>query len=166
MGGFTGVILANARLDIVLHDTYFVVAHFHYVLSIGAVFGIFLGFIMIFNSIRGFNLNQIMLKIHFWLTFLSVNLTFFPQHFLGYSGIPRRYMDYSDCFILYNVISSFGSLVSFIRVFLLFFLILQALLVKQPNSILMFSRAHIESHEDVYTVVSSHTNIHSKPIFI
>jgi heme/copper-type cytochrome/quinol oxidase subunit 1 len=112
VGGLTGVVLANSGINAILHDTYYVVAHFHYVLSMGAVFAIFAGWYYWIGKITGLQYPEVLGQIHFWLFFFGVNLTFFPMHFLGLAGMPRRIPDYPDAFAGWNAVASFGSYVS------------------------------------------------------
>jgi len=112
IGGVTGVACSNCGLDIALHDTYFVVAHFHYVLSMGVVFGVFAGFYYWFPKMTGLMYSEALARVHFWTMFLGVNVTFFPMHFLGLSGMPRRIPDYPDAMAGWNAVASYGSMIS------------------------------------------------------
>ncbi len=131
VGGVTGVVLANAGVDRSLHDTYYVVAHFHYVLSLGAVFAIFAGWYYWFPKMFGYTYSEGIAKLHFWVTFIGVNMVFFPQHFLGLAGMPRRYIDYPEVFAGWNQISSYGSYLSALGVLIFLYGVFHAFARKQ-----------------------------------
>ncbi len=126
IGGVTGVVLANAGIDYSLHDTYYVIAHFHYVLSLGAVFAIFAGFYYWFEKMWGVKYNEVLGAIHFWFMFVGVNVIFFPQHFLGLQGMPRRYIDYPAAFEHWNTISTYGYMITLVGMGFFFLLLLEA----------------------------------------
>jgi heme/copper-type cytochrome/quinol oxidase subunit 1/heme/copper-type cytochrome/quinol oxidase subunit 2 len=135
LGGVTGVILSNAGLDIALHDTYYVVAHFHYVLSMGAVFAIFAGFYYWFEKMWGITYNEFLGKLHFTLFFIGVNITFFPMHFLGLAGMPRRIAEYSHAFYAWNYVASIGALISTVATVIFLIMIFEAFWFKRPIKI-------------------------------
>ena len=144
LGGVTGVVLANSGIDVALHDTYYVVAHFHYVLSMGAVFSIFGGIYYWFNKITGVEYSEVLAQIHFWVFFLGVNITFFPMHWLGVAGMPRRIPDYPDAFYTFNKIASWGSEIS-------------------AFSLIIFLGVLIEAFYTKSSIKKSKTLIHTNP---
>ncbi len=133
VGGVTGVVLANAGIDQIVHNTYYVVAHFHYVLSLGAVFSIFAGFYYWIGKMSGHPYPEFWGKVHFWLTFIGVNLTFFPMHFLGLSGMPRRYPDYPEAFAGWNFVASIGAFISFVAFLVFLYVVFRTLTSKETE---------------------------------
>jgi cytochrome c oxidase subunit 1 len=131
LGGVTGVVLANAGIDNAMHDTYYVVAHFHYVLSMGAVFAIFAAWYYWFPKMTGYMYSEFWGKAHFWVTFVGVNILFFPQHFLGLAGMPRRIPDYPDAYAGWNEISSYGSYIAGVGVLVFLFGVVEAFMAKR-----------------------------------
>jgi len=163
IGGLTGVVLSNASIDIALHDTYYIVAHFHYVLSIGAVFALFSAVYYYLPKITGLVADERLGRLHFWLIIIGVNLTFFPQHFVGLNGIPRRIPDYADAFTPWNIISSLGSLVSVVSV-IVFIYILYILFTTPTNAVAdhwivpsVFSPQAPVTENNTVTTVSVHS---------
>jgi cytochrome c oxidase subunit 1 len=132
IGGVTGVVLANAGLDVALHNTYYVIAHFHYVLSLGSVFAMFAGFYYWIGKMSGRQYNETLGKVHFWTTFIGVNLTFFPMHFLGLAGMPRRIPDYPEAFAPWNFVASVGAYISYASTLLFVIIVIQTLRAGRP----------------------------------
>jgi len=145
VGGLTGIVLSNSSLDIVLHDTYYVVAHFHYVLRIGAVFALIGAFVNWYPLITGLTINPKWLKVQFLIIFVGVNLTFFPIHFLGLSGIPRRYSDYPDRFLFWNIVARIGSIISIISIIFFLFILWESIVRHRPA----VSRNHINTSLEI-----------------
>jgi cytochrome c oxidase subunit 1 len=143
IGGVTGVVLANSGIDIALHDTYYVVGHFHYVLSMGAIFSIFGGVYYWFYKITGTRYSEILSQIHFWVFFIGVNLTFFPMHFLGVAGMPRRIPDYPDAFYFFNKISTWGAEISAFSLIIFLFLVFEALSSKKNSKSIEFLNEYL-----------------------
>ena len=133
VGGVTGVVLANAGIDHALHDTYYVVAHFHYVLSLGAVFGLFAGWYYWFEKMFGIKYNGMIGGLHFWLMFVGSNVLFFPQHFLGLQGMPRRYIDYADGFQTWHYVSSVGYAITLVATLVFFIGLAEAMIRRRKG---------------------------------
>lgn len=159
VGGLTGVVLANSSLDVVLHDTYYVVAHFHYVLRIGAVYALLGRFVHWFPLITGLTLHNSWLKVQFFRIFIGVNLTFFPIHFLGLAGIPRRYSDYPDYFFSWNLLSSVGSIISVSSVVLFIVLVWESLISQRVTIFSKHLRPSLELHHQSPPIVHRFNSI-------
>lgn len=164
IGGFTGIVASNSCLDINLHDTYYIVAHFHYVLSIGAVFAIFRGLFLWIPLIYNIYFNNNIIKIHFWSRIIGVNITFFPQHFLGLIGIPRRYSDFLDSIYIWNFVSSIGSLITFFSIVIILYIFIERFLI---NKIIFIFERNINNAEFLFfSPINNHTIIEYNIIFL
>lgn len=157
IGGLSGVVLANASLDIAFHDTYYVVAHFHYVLSMGAVFALYCAWYFWIPKILGMMYNKGLARSHFWILFVGVNITFFPQHFLGLQGMPRRVSDYPDAFTGWNITSSFGSIMSVFATFIFLYLLYTQLV--ESKAILKFISFTYDFYIDLLQIILNRVDI-------
>jgi len=157
IGGLTGIVLSNSSLDQVLHDTYYVVAHFHYVLRMGIVFALFRGFWMYFPLFTGLGMNPYYGATQFWRTFIGVNLTFFPQHFLGLGGMPRRISDYNEAYIFWNTLSRLGSTITIIRIIFFFFILWEGLSAQRRLIWHNINICHLEWHYAIFYPSENHT---------
>jgi len=162
IGGLTGIILANSTLDLLYHDTYYVVAHFHYVLSIGAVFTIIVGVVTWWPIVRGVSINSFLREIQFFSLFVGVNLTFFPIHFLGIQGMPRRYRDYSRRFSYWHSLASLGRILRIVATLLLFFIFWEALTRKRNILSLNWKSVYLDIKQKWPTIL--HGNLESPRI--
>jgi cytochrome c oxidase subunit 1 len=144
VGGLTGIVLSNSGINAVMHDTYYVVAHFHYVLSMGAVFAMFAGWYYWIEKMTGLKYSEILGQIHFWMFFIGVNITFFPMHFLGLAAMPRRIPDYPDAYFGWNSVASFGSYISALSALFFFFIVYNTLTSTQNNSVNYNNKNFIE----------------------
>ena len=138
VGGLTGIVLSNSGINAVMHDTYYVVAHFHYVLSMGAVFAMFAGWYYWIEKMTGLKYSETLGQIHFWMFFIGVNITFFPMHFLGLAAMPRRIPDYPDAYFGWNSVASFGSYISALSALFFFFIVYNTLTSTQNKSVKEF----------------------------
>jgi heme/copper-type cytochrome/quinol oxidase subunit 1 len=138
VGGLTGIVLANSGINAVMHDTYYVVAHFHYVLSMGAVFAMFAGWYYWIEKMTGLKYSEILGQIHFWMFFIGVNITFFPMHFLGLAAMPRRIPDYPDAYFGWNSVASFGSYISALSALFFFYIVYNTLTSTKNCSVKKF----------------------------
>nr|YP_009092481.1 cytochrome c oxidase subunit 1 [Cyanoptyche gloeocystis]AIM52067.1 cytochrome c oxidase subunit 1 [Cyanoptyche gloeocystis] len=161
IGGLTGIVLSNAGLDIALHDTYYVVGHFHYVLAMGAVFAIFAAFYYWVGKMTGLRYPEKLAQIHFWTTFVGVNTIFFPMHFLGLAGMPRRIPDYPDAFAGWNSIATFGSYITIISLFFFFFLVYITFTTKEKVSNNMWDETNSNQSPTLEWLLPSPPTFHS-----
>nr|YP_009051504.1 cytochrome c oxidase subunit I [Tetranychus malaysiensis]AIH15665.1 cytochrome c oxidase subunit I [Tetranychus malaysiensis] len=164
IGGFTGIVASNSCLDINLHDTYYIVAHFHYVLSMGAVFAIFSGLFLWVPLMYNMYFNNNMMKIHFWTSMMGVNITFFPQHFLGLMGMPRRYSDFNDAMYMWNMMSSMGSMMTFFSIIIMMFIFMESFMM---NKLMLMFESNLNNMEFLwFSPIKNHTMMEYNLVFM